>query len=110
MVRVFYEPPPYGPKTCLNRTGYGVHGGGLFGDILERAAKTRPGLVMAVPVVAICALCYLPLGTFKKNYYYDYQREREREIRCLSELMDDFFFILTACSICFSSFTRNQSI
>jgi hypothetical protein len=63
MVRVFYEPPPYGPKTCLNRTAYGLTGGGLFGTVLERISKARPGPMMAVPVVVITALCYLPLST-----------------------------------------------
>lgn len=62
MVRIFYEPPPYGPKTCLNRTGYGVHGGGLFGSMLEKVSKMKPGPNMAIPVVAICVFCYLPLS------------------------------------------------
>ena len=63
MVRVFYEPPPFGPKTCVNRTGYGVTGGGLLGGVLERVSKARsPAAVMAGCTVAICAFCYLPLG------------------------------------------------
>uniref|UniRef100_A0A7S3L8R8 Uncharacterized protein n=1 Tax=Amphora coffeiformis TaxID=265554 RepID=A0A7S3L8R8_9STRA len=61
MVRVFYEPPPYGPKTCLNRTSYGVHGGGLFGQTLERVSKMKNGPIMAGLVAGICAICYLPL-------------------------------------------------
>ena len=55
--------PPYGPKTCLNRTGYGVHGGGLFGQTLERVSKMKNGPIMAGLVAGICAICYLPLGT-----------------------------------------------
>ena len=27
LVRVFYEPPPFGPRTCLNRPAYGMEGG-----------------------------------------------------------------------------------
>ena len=61
MVRVFYEPPPYGPKTCLNRTGYGLTGGGLFGTALERVSKMKSGPIMAVATLSICALSYLPL-------------------------------------------------
>jgi len=58
-----YAAPPHGPKTDLNRTGYGVHGGGLFGRSLERVSKMRNGPIMAGLVVGICAICYLPLGT-----------------------------------------------
>ena len=27
LVRVFYEPPPFGPRTALNRPAYGMEGG-----------------------------------------------------------------------------------
>eukprot|EP00977_Amphora_coffeiformis_P003308 scaffold614_cov163-Amphora_coffeaeformis.AAC.1 len=60
---ISYTAPPYGPKTCLNRTSYGVHGGGLFGQTLERVSKMKNGPIMAGLVAGICAICYLPLGT-----------------------------------------------
>ena len=63
MVRVFYEPRPYGPTTDLmNRSGYGVHGGGLFKGVLERASKAKPIVAMGLPIIAIMGLCYLPVG------------------------------------------------
>lgn len=65
MVRVFYEPPPYGARTVLNRTGYGMTGGGLLGSTLERVVKSgNPGMVMAGCVVAACVISYLPVGTY----------------------------------------------
>ena len=62
MVRVFYEPPPFGPATDLNRSGYGVHGGGLFKGLLERASKAKPIVAFGIPVLCIMGLCYLPVG------------------------------------------------
>jgi hypothetical protein len=41
MVRVFYEPPPFGPGTDLNRSSYGVHGGGSFSRLIERLSKAK---------------------------------------------------------------------
>ena len=67
MVRVFYEPPPYGVKTCLNRTGYGLTGGGLLGDVLEKISKGRPNVAMAVATVGICCVCYIPLSKTTNN-------------------------------------------
>ena len=64
MVRVFYEPPPYGPKTCLNRSAYGVQGGGLLGkQLTERLAKMRQGPALAGLTVLITAICYIPVCT-----------------------------------------------
>jgi len=62
MVRVFYEPPPFGPGTDLNRTAYGVHGGGSFRTLVERASKMKPMYAVGIPVVASVLLCYLPLS------------------------------------------------
>ena len=65
MVRVFYEPPPYGPKTCLNRSGYGIGGGGLLGKKLtERLAKSPQAPLMAGITFAIVVVSYIPLSTF----------------------------------------------
>jgi hypothetical protein len=63
MVRVWYEPPPYGPMTDLNRSGYGVHGGGLFGKSLERLSKMNQPMVMTGAVVLISIICWIPLST-----------------------------------------------
>lgn len=64
MVRVFYEPPPFGVGTDLNRSGYGVHGGGLFKGLLERASKMRPIVSIGVPVTVIFMIASIPLSTF----------------------------------------------
>ena len=62
MVRVFYEPPPYGVATDLNRSPYGVNGGGLFRKFIERMSKMPQGIALGVPTVLIVGLCYLPLS------------------------------------------------
>jgi hypothetical protein len=62
MVRVWYEPPPYGPGTDLNRSGYGVGGGGIFKTYLEKAAK-QPRMVAFAPwIAAVLVLSYIPLS------------------------------------------------
>jgi hypothetical protein len=63
MVRVWYEPPPYGPRTDLNRSGYGVHGGGLFGKHLERLSKMNQPMVMTGAVLFAAVICWIPLST-----------------------------------------------
>jgi hypothetical protein len=65
MVRVFYEPPPYGPKTCLNRSAYGVKGGGLLGkQLTERLAKMPQGPAIVGITVFIMAICWIPVCKF----------------------------------------------
>ena len=59
MVRVFYEPPPHGPRTSLNRNAYGLGGGGLLGKQLEYLSKQRPTLAIGIPVVAAMAISYV---------------------------------------------------
>jgi hypothetical protein len=65
MVRVWYEPPPYhGVGTDLNRTPYGIGGGGTFPKLLEQMAKSKNQFaVYAIPTLGVCALSYLMVGT-----------------------------------------------
>jgi hypothetical protein len=63
MVRVWYEPPPFGPGTDLNRSGYGMHGGGLGRKFLERASKMPQTVAIGVPVVVLMVLAWVPLRT-----------------------------------------------
>ncbi|KAL7559630.1 hypothetical protein ACA910_015315 [Epithemia clementina (nom. ined.)] len=58
MVRVFYEPPPFGPRTNLNRTPYGLGGGGLLGRQLEYWSKQRPSVAIGVPVTICFIVSY----------------------------------------------------
>jgi len=62
MVRVWYEPPPFGPGTDLNRTAYGIGGGGSFSKLLERASKMKQSYAIGIPLVAIVCLCYIPVS------------------------------------------------
>lgn len=73
MVRVWYEPPPYGPGTDLNRSPYGTQGGGLFGkSTLEKISRMRQGPLMVGGVLFSLVICYLPVGTYiQKNKLND---------------------------------------
>jgi hypothetical protein len=65
MVRVFYEPPPYGPGTDLNRSPYGPGGsGGLFGRTLERLSKMPPWKSVGGAVLLSMAIAWIPLRKF----------------------------------------------
>eukprot|EP00527_Entomoneis_sp_CCMP2396_P007085 CAMPEP_0198140296 /NCGR_PEP_ID=MMETSP1443-20131203/3471_1 /TAXON_ID=186043 /ORGANISM="Entomoneis sp., Strain CCMP2396" /LENGTH=109 /DNA_ID=CAMNT_0043802669 /DNA_START=117 /DNA_END=446 /DNA_ORIENTATION=+ len=64
MVRVFYEPPPYGPRTNLNKTNWGSNGGGLLGRRnLEILCKMNPNVALGVPIIGFCGLAFF-LQTF----------------------------------------------
>lgn len=63
MVRVWYEPPPYGYGTDLMNAPYGVHGAGAYKSVrnlVERLSRMKQSYVMIPSVALICALCYIP--------------------------------------------------
>ena len=63
MVKVFYEPPPFGPRTALNRSPYGsgVNGAHPF---IQKLSSMPQGRVIAGAVVLASVIAYLPLSTF----------------------------------------------
>lgn len=67
-IRLFYQPPPYGIGTDLNRTGYGIGGGGLVKPLLERASRMPQMVAIGVPCLVITMLCYIPLSKYKYMY------------------------------------------
>eukprot|EP00523_Entomoneis_sp_CCMP467_P010015 CAMPEP_0168723448 /NCGR_PEP_ID=MMETSP0724-20121128/3121_1 /TAXON_ID=265536 /ORGANISM="Amphiprora sp., Strain CCMP467" /LENGTH=109 /DNA_ID=CAMNT_0008770157 /DNA_START=55 /DNA_END=384 /DNA_ORIENTATION=+ len=77
MVRVFYEPPPYGPRTNLNKTRWGVRGGGLVGvKNLEMLSKMNPNIAIGVPVVAAIGLAFFLQGVvFRKDLPFSMEPE-----------------------------------
>jgi hypothetical protein len=63
MVKVWYEPPPYGPRTSLNRPAYG-NGGDIGPKWVVRLSKMAPGKVIAGFVAGFVGLAYIPLSKF----------------------------------------------
>ena len=63
MVKVFYEPPPFGPRTALNRSPYGS-GVNRASPLIQRMSTMPPGIVIPGVVALIMALSWLPLSTF----------------------------------------------
>jgi hypothetical protein len=66
MVRVFYEPPPGGPRTHLNRGGYYVENS-MTPAFMKKLSKAKPVSVVVPAVGMICALCYLPLSEYQNG-------------------------------------------
>lgn len=63
MVKVWYEPPPHGPRSALNRPAYGV-GGGSTPQFIMRLSKMPQGQVIVGAVVLFSVVAYIPLRTF----------------------------------------------
>lgn len=57
---VWYEPPPGGPRTHLNRGSYYVECS-RTPEFISKMSKARPITVIVPAVVAICTMCYVPL-------------------------------------------------
>ena len=60
MVKVWYEPPPYGPKSALNRPAYGV-GEGSTPRWLQKLSRMPTGPVIVGSIGVVMTLAYLPL-------------------------------------------------
>ena len=63
MVRVWYEPPPGGPRSHLNRGAYYVDNE-MTPMFLRKMQRMAPAKVIIPAVAAISALCYLPVGKY----------------------------------------------
>jgi len=64
MVKVWYNPPPYGPRTSLNRPAYGT-GGDLGPKWVVRLSKMPPGRVITGFIAAFVGLAYIPLSKLR---------------------------------------------
>jgi len=62
-VRVWYQPPPFGPGTDLHTTPYGCKEG-VSPQWLVRLSKMPKMIGVGVPVAVACCLCYLPFSKY----------------------------------------------
>lgn len=69
MVRIFYEPPPGGPRTHLNRGAYYVESA-MEPMWMKRIQKMRPVAVIFPAVAFFMGLCYLPLSKSHLNWMF----------------------------------------
>mmetsp|Transcript_37814 Transcript_37814/g.109108 ORF Transcript_37814/g.109108 Transcript_37814/m.109108 type:complete len:106 (-) Transcript_37814:100-417(-) len=60
MVRVWYEPPPGGPRSHLNRGAYGIESS-MEPLFVKKLARMRPVSVIVPAVGFVAFVCYLPL-------------------------------------------------
>ena len=61
LVRVFYEPPPFGPRTSLNRPTYGMEGGTTPAWV-ERLNKMPSWQPITAFCTAFLVAAYIPLA------------------------------------------------
>lgn len=57
MVRVVYQPPPFGPATNLTS---GAYGPGVTTPWLIRLSKMPPGRVIGGSIAAVFTICAIP--------------------------------------------------
>mmetsp|Transcript_20066 Transcript_20066/g.24801 ORF Transcript_20066/g.24801 Transcript_20066/m.24801 type:complete len:96 (-) Transcript_20066:261-548(-) len=63
MVKVTFEPPPYGPGTSLNRPGYGP---GVTTPWIVRISKMPQGRVIGAAIGIGCVISALPQLLFEE--------------------------------------------
>lgn len=62
MVKVWYEPPPYGPGTSLNRPAYGQQAGGT--QLVQQLSRRPQAMLIAGSIGLFAALAYIPISKF----------------------------------------------
>lgn len=85
LIRVFYEPPPFGPRTSLDRSTYGMEGGTTPAWV-EKLSK----MPAWQPIVAGCTLMlvggYVPIVLLEKDLPFTLSPEYQaatRKCACL---------------------------
>jgi hypothetical protein len=68
MVKVWYEPPPYGPGTSLNRPAYGQQPGGA--QLIQQLSRRPQGMLIAGAIVTFSAIAYIPISKFFHGIYF----------------------------------------
>jgi hypothetical protein len=74
MVKVWYTPPPYGPRTALDRPAYGL-GNADTPKWLVRLSKLPKVQAITGVITVFSILAYLPLSTFVCVFISVYCRE-----------------------------------
>ena len=61
MVRVWYEPPPGGPRSHLNRGGYYFENS-KTPEFVKKLARMKPTQAIIPAVAFISLMCYVPIS------------------------------------------------
>eukprot|EP00578_Thalassiosira_sp_NH16_P019957 CAMPEP_0181100220 /NCGR_PEP_ID=MMETSP1071-20121207/13079_1 /TAXON_ID=35127 /ORGANISM="Thalassiosira sp., Strain NH16" /LENGTH=104 /DNA_ID=CAMNT_0023182939 /DNA_START=62 /DNA_END=376 /DNA_ORIENTATION=- len=64
MVKVWYEPPPYGPGTSLNRPAYGARSGN---SLVQQLSRRPQGMLIGGACAAFACIAYIPIMVREKN-------------------------------------------
>ena len=65
MVKVWYEPPPYGPGTSLNRPTYGL--GNQRTQLVQQLSRRPPFMVVSGAIVTFMAIAYIPISELRRG-------------------------------------------
>jgi hypothetical protein len=68
MVKVWYEPPPYGPGTSLNRPSYGQQPGGS--QLIQQLSRRPQGMLIAGAIVTFSAIAYIPISKLHITFFF----------------------------------------
>ena len=100
MVKVWYEPPPYGPGTSLNRPAYGQQPGGA--QLIQQLSRRPQGMLIAGAIVTFSAIAYIPISKFFSCIYFILLVVDDvtivvgaKKMPTAEEKLGDFFFFQT---------------
>lgn len=100
MVRVWYEPPPFGPRTDLNRSPYGLGSGSILGRPLERLSKMPRTMAMTPIILGALALAWIPVYNPELPFSFDPEYQAATRAYMRYHNMNPIFGISSKYVVC----------